>query len=225
MKTRKIHSKIWQDDWFYSLSIESKLLFIYLISNQYIGITGTYELAPRVIMFETGLTKKQWDNSIYELSPKVIVYKNWVQVAKAEYYDPIRGENNTLWKTRQKELDMIPQEVIEYFNQCSINPPSMGHSPSIDGRNGNGIGKGIGNGNKGGVGENKPTESQLQEIADTYQVPLSFVLSKWDDIENYCASTGKKYKDYLATLRNWVKRDAMSIRKDQHDRSKIAVVA
>jgi hypothetical protein len=147
MKTRKIHSKIWQDDWFYSLSIESKYMFIYLMTNQYIGLTGIYELAPRVVMFETGLTPKQWEKSVEELSPKVMVYKNWIKVTNAELYDPIRGENNTLWKTRQKELEMIPQEVNEYFNRSPIDPPSQVHSQPIDGRNGNGIGNGIGIGN------------------------------------------------------------------------------
>ena len=36
MKTRIVHTKIWQDDYFVNLSFQEKVLFLYLISNEYI---------------------------------------------------------------------------------------------------------------------------------------------------------------------------------------------
>ncbi len=57
-------------------------------------------------------------------------------------------------------------------------------------------------------------EAEFQQIAEDYQVPLSFVISKFDDLQNYCLSKGKKYKDYLAALRNFVKQDAIRIGKE-----------
>lgn len=51
------------------------------------------------------------------------------------------------------------------------------------------------------------TKPVLQEIAETYEVPVDFVEDKLDDLKNYCASKGKTYKDYRATLVNWVKKD------------------
>lgn len=68
------------------------------------------------------------------------------------------------------------------------------------------------------------TQSDLETIATDYQVPISFVISKLDDLKNYCASNGKTYKDYRAALRNWVKKDSMSLRKEQSGRSKIAFI-
>lgn len=62
--------------------------------------------------------------------------------------------------------------------------------------------------------ENKKTslksisQEDLEQIAEQYNVSVSFVSSKYDDMVNYCESKGKKYKDYRAALRNWVKRDA-----------------
>ncbi|MCI0500895.1 MAG: hypothetical protein L0Y61_04020, partial [Epsilonproteobacteria bacterium] len=58
------------------------------------------------------------------------------------------------------------------------------------------------------------TEKDLLKIADLYSVPVSFVKSKYDDLINYCESKGKKYRNYLATLRNFVKQDALKIRKE-----------
>jgi len=69
----------------------------------------------------------------------------------------------------------------------------------------------------------------FQEIADRNEVPISFVKSKYEDLGDYCDSTGKVYKNYLATLRNLVKRDAQKLRKDHYyasskERRNIAVL-
>lgn len=56
-------------------------------------------------------------------------------------------------------------------------------------------------------------ETELQETADKYQVTLPFVRSVLDDLDNYCKSKGRKYKDYYAALQNFVKKDAMSIKQ------------
>lgn len=54
----------------------------------------------------------------------------------------------------------------------------------------------------------KLSESDFKEIAERYSVTESFVISKYDDLVNYCAANGRRYKDYRAALANWVKRDA-----------------
>lgn len=63
------------------------------------------------------------------------------------------------------------------------------------------------------------TEEDLLYIAEYYQVPVSFVKSKFDDLVNYCESKGKRYKDYLAALRKFVKQDAIKV-MDKNDRHK-----
>ena len=56
--------------------------------------------------------------------------------------------------------------------------------------------------------------TEFQEVAEYYQVPLVFVQSKYDDMVNWHESTGKVRKNWLATLRNFVKLDAIKIRKE-----------
>ncbi len=60
-------------------------------------------------------------------------------------------------------------------------------------------------------------EAEFTDIAQRYGVPLPFVTSKYDDLMNYCQSTGKNYTDYFAALRNFVKRDALQIRKEANE--------
>lgn len=67
-------------------------------------------------------------------------------------------------------------------------------------------------------------EEEMQRIADNYQVPLSFVRSKYDDMINWHESTGKKKKNWLATLRNWVKSDAMKLRKESDGQKRISFI-
>lgn len=49
----------------------------------------------------------------------------------------------------------------------------------------------------------------FENISQKYNVPIDFVLSKYDDMVNWHESTGKNKKDWVATLRNFVKTDAI----------------
>jgi len=53
----------------------------------------------------------------------------------------------------------------------------------------------------------KISNKDLKEIADKYKVPLHFVESKYEDMVNWHESTGSVRKDWIATLRNFVKKD------------------
>jgi len=52
-------------------------------------------------------------------------------------------------------------------------------------------------------------DTHFEVIAKKYNVPIGFVKSKYDDMINWHESTGKKKKDWVATLRNFVKKDAI----------------
>lgn len=61
---------------------------------------------------------------------------------------------------------------------------------------------------------NPPLEV-LEEIAEKYGVPLTFVSYQLETLQNYIASSGKAYKDPTAALRNFVLRDAKKILEKQ----------
>lgn len=50
------------------------------------------------------------------------------------------------------------------------------------------------------------TDELCNEVALTYSVTENAVKSIRDDLVGYVQSTGKRYKDYKATLQNWVRR-------------------
>jgi hypothetical protein len=50
-------------------------------------------------------------------------------------------------------------------------------------------------------------EKDFEEIARKYGVKKKFVTEKFDDLNNYCKSKGKRYKNYKRALMNFVKKD------------------
>jgi hypothetical protein len=45
-----------------------------------------------------------------------------------------------------------------------------------------------------------------QEFEDKYSISQDIVIDIAEELVNYVASTGKRYKDYKATMHNWIKR-------------------
>ena len=58
-KLRSINTCIWTDVWFETLNTESKLLFIYLVTNEKTNMLGVYEISKKKISFETGISESQ----------------------------------------------------------------------------------------------------------------------------------------------------------------------
>lgn len=202
MRTRIIWTKIWKDDWFQSLSDQGQKLFLYLITNENIAFSGCFQLSNHSIKTETRI--KDIEKTKIELFPKVKFYKDWVYVVNAECYNSFRGSSDV---AREKEFTLIPLEIINTL---------------IKGKE------------EGGLTDRLPIatpltitntitnkyiniedikEEDIKTIADKYQVPMSFVKSKLDDMENWSGANGKKYKDYYLALCNWVKKDALKIKQ------------
>jgi hypothetical protein len=51
------------------------------------------------------------------------------------------------------------------------------------------------------------SQEDIASISTQYKVPIAFVQFELESLKNYCASSGKKYQDYKAALRNFVLRD------------------
>lgn len=58
-------------------------------------------------------------------------------------------------------------------------------------------------------------EQDMKELCDKFKVDSVFVKARADDVIDYCESKGKKYKNYLATLRNFIK--SHKSRSDKED--------
>ena len=119
MKTRIVHTKVWKDEWFVNLSKDAKFLWLYLLTNDKINISGIYELTEREIHFDLGtdISQKVKD----ELKPKANFYKNWVFIPNVEKYNSYKNAP-TNQKAFTKEINDIPNEIIQMIlSDTSIN--------------------------------------------------------------------------------------------------------
>ena len=81
MSIRFTESDKWKDPWFSELSIECKILFLYMIDN--CDIAGFYEINHRLINFQTGLNQQQVEGAIKGLSRGLVGAfdkSNWVWI-------------------------------------------------------------------------------------------------------------------------------------------------
>lgn len=65
------NSSTWTDTWFQKLSVEEKLLFIYLWTNAHKNLTGLYKLGDKTMVNETGISQDLLEEALQFLSPKV----------------------------------------------------------------------------------------------------------------------------------------------------------
>jgi len=117
MKTRIIYPKMWFDEKFATCSMEAKVLFFYLISNDHLGLTPYLHITDRQILFDTGLTTNQLETGKDELIKLKWCFftENWVYHNHECAYIDYEGRDRVL-SAKQKELDGIPVKVREYFN-------------------------------------------------------------------------------------------------------------
>lgn len=130
MKTRIIHTRFWEDEKMVELSREAKLLFLYLFTNSRINLIGIYELADRIIKFETGLNAEELSKAKDELQDlqRVMFHNNWIYVVNAIKHSNYTGEKNEIAK--EKEIQKVPKEVLDYFETEGFEIP---YRYSIDG--------------------------------------------------------------------------------------------
>lgn len=184
------------------------MFFIYLLSNQYINISGIFELPDRIISLETGLTTAQILQAKKDLHGKVFFMDGWIRILNVDKYNSYKNSpKNKIAFT--KEMLCVPEKikniVVDTSIDTSIDTPINHKSEIINHKSGI----------KGGVGGfsniQSIDEKVIKEIAEKYQVPEPFVMSKLDDMKNWLGANGKKYKDYRLALMNWVKKDAINI--------------
>ena len=126
MKTRIIWTKIWDDAWFDTLSQNARLLFLYLLTNQDIGLSGCYYLTDKKMGFNTHLTKEEIAEAKKELDPKAKFYEEWVYLVNAQGYNGFVGSKNEV--AIKREIQLIPLKVKEALGIDKVYTPSIGYS-------------------------------------------------------------------------------------------------
>jgi len=233
MKTRIIHTRIWKDSYVRSLLPHEKLVFIYLLTNEDVELTGAYEMMPEVVAFDLGLDVEQVKQSMgrFMQDKKICFVGNYVVLINhLKYQDYSKGSENQR-KAFERELDLLPEKIQQIVqnkgltdvpdgddNQLATSSQLVGNYTEIRNKKTE-----IRNKKEGGVGETKIEIVQKKESGFSFskfkeekELILEEALEKYSDkdceraIESFIAKNeakNYKYKNYKLAFFNWVRED------------------
>lgn len=120
MKTAILKTNLWDDDTFYELNIDTKLLYLLLSSSPERGVSDIYMVSDRILSARSGLSidqlricKKQLiEKGLAEFSGKYIHLKG------CSYVLPKKGRFTEEALTR--EYEELPKEIVDIFNSSLI---------------------------------------------------------------------------------------------------------
>lgn len=117
MKTRIVYSKMWNDDKFPGTDLVTKVLFLYLLSCDSIGLSPYHHITDRQIMFDTGLDFKGLETAKKQLTELKWCFfmDNWIYHNHDCAYLDYSGRDRVT-DSKAKEMAAVPQKVHDYFN-------------------------------------------------------------------------------------------------------------
>lgn len=209
MKTRILHTRMWEDTYFFNLNRLEKLAFIYLLTNDKVSLTGIYELPDQFIVFNLGATNDevQQIKIKFQNDGKFVFKDGWVKIVNHDKYNSFSG---SALDAREKEFKNVPKDMITPRDTPRVHPLNIynNNQYSINNRV-----------VKGKYSSLKDiTEKDLLEISEKYKVSLGFVKLKLETLKNYCESKGRRYKNYKSALRNFVLGDIQKSIVDKQQR-------
>jgi hypothetical protein len=227
MKRRSLETRFWKDSYIQSLSVEGKLLFNYLLTNEYVSIIFIYELPDNYISLETGIAVKKIQElkDQFQKDGKFLFKDNWIKIVNAEKFEHYEGETNKIAK--RNLLKLISHDIIQYFDtpiHTPQTPPTIPPRGVLVTNNQQPVINNTSKYSKDYMENTAPKEfssikdlgdKEFDEISEKYQVPKSFVLSKLDDLTNWHEMKPQKnrYDNYYRALCDWVKRDALKVKQ------------
>ena len=110
----KVYKKMWNNDKFRTLSVDAKLLWIYILSNQHSNTIGIYVISKLYILSDLEWLSKRLGKPFGELLRKGLIYyfeDNRVLIIPS-WFEHNKIDNPNQLKKAAAELSEIPQSII-----------------------------------------------------------------------------------------------------------------
>lgn len=204
-KYRTVSTRFWKDKWIRSLDPIEKMVYLYLLTNPETTICGVYQTTLDEIAHDTGVDHRQLSLILerFAAEGKAALYMDeWVIIPNFLKHQNLTSPK--IQKGVERELENVPEAVISYSLSIGYAYDSINSNFNF---NSNLSGK------SSADAPQPPDFSKLYEeydekvVNDYYQRVLDYEQSKY----------GKRhYKNYPATIRNWLKRDKVETFKEKH---------
>ena len=193
---------------------EDKYFYLYLMTNPHTNLCGCYEISMRQMSDETGYTRERIEKLIKRMEEvhKTIIYSeetrevlmvNWHKynwTSSAKFRVPLGKE---IENVKNVDFKAFLKDLFNGIDTVSI--PYRYRTDTTDTVTDTDIKKTKKVKHKYGTYQNV-----LLSDEDMEKLKVEFPADYEDRIERvsmYCKSKGKSYSDYLATIRNWARKE------------------
>ena len=116
MKARVINPRFWNDGYITELNPFEKLLFIFLITNEYVTMSGIYELPDKIICNVLSFERDAYlpIKNKFEADRKFSFFNGWLYIVNNARYNSYTPAPNIVTAFK-KELAAIPKSIKDYF--------------------------------------------------------------------------------------------------------------
>ena len=120
MKTAILKTELWDDDIFYELNIDTKLLYLLLASSLERGVSDVYRVSDRILSARSGLNEQQLKVCKKQLAEKGLAefHDSYVWLKGSAYVMPKRGRFTD--EAMEREARSLPEVIREKFNSSLI---------------------------------------------------------------------------------------------------------
>lgn len=214
METRIVCTEIWRNPDFRKLDHASKIIILFLLSNDKIPVLPVYQIPLDEICFYCGVTDKKLNEVLQIINKFGIYYVDEFFIIE----DKFTRAKYTGGKTENKRLrlhQVLPDAIKELLDYEGNIGQSLGnHCPTIGHINHKSE-----NINQKSEIKNQKTKTEFssfddltdevcQEIANEYQATLQEVFDTKMDMEVWMGKSNKnKYKNYKLALMTWVRKN------------------
>lgn len=113
-KARYIRDEIWDDTWVFSLPMEKKIAWLYLLTNPQCNVAGVYKLNRFTAAAAIGTSKENFDTLLNDFSDaeKVLLHEDWIFIVNFHKHQTKSPKVMAGIKRILEELPRGMQEVL-----------------------------------------------------------------------------------------------------------------
>lgn len=208
-KTRIVETGIYDDEFIFDLPSLAKFLYVFLITNKNTEISGFYTMTLNEMEFYTKIKKAELKELLKMLEPKIYHFENWVIIKNYDVHQNV-ANNVTVQRSIEKYRFRVPEYILNYPN--TNNTEIINHkSEAIDSLS-------IGYPEKAKTSQEKQIFGEFKQVRLTVDEHVQLVdkLGKTqaeemiEQLDQYLASKGKKYKSHYATIMVWARKNGVA---------------
>ena len=210
METRIVCTEIWRNPDFRKLDHASKIIILFLLSNDKIPVLPVYQIPLDEICFYCNVTDKKLNEVLQIISKFGIYYIDEFFIIE-DKFTRAKYTGGKTEKKRERLYQALPSSIKELLDYEGNIGQSLGnhwptighinHKPEI-------INKKTENIKHEKYGKREDiTNEVLVELATKYNCSVKFVEDCWDSAMNWLDANGQKKNNYKAFLSNWIKKE------------------